>query len=94
MTAVERTHSFRLGRVSMAARMAVGDLEHGRPDLALTTLKRALALEDEDDKPKGDHECQCQKHDCTNGVVCDTAGFGGFCDRPGAHVCAACEAHQ
>lgn len=44
--------------------------------------------------PQGDHECQCQQHDCRAGVTCATAASHEFCDGPGLHVCGACEAHQ
>lgn len=44
--------------------------------------------------PFGDHECQCQRHDCRNGVACATAARHGFCQTETYHVCSSCEAHQ
>lgn len=45
-------------------------------------------------RPAGDHECQCQQHDCTAGVTCAKAASRDFCARIKPHVCTACEAHQ
>lgn len=44
--------------------------------------------------PAGDHECQCQEHDCRAGVSCATAARHEFCEGSKPHVCTSCEAHQ
>lgn len=52
------------------------------------------ARERGDVAPQGDHECQCERHDCKRGVACAKAAARDFCERPKPHVCGPCEAHQ